>query len=201
MKRISLHRFNDGLTIVVIALCLYVILAPMLPSLSFWWKQSVVQTKPPLVAALEDAKTPEVIPDKNMLVIPSMRLEQEIFESGDQSALKEGIWRYPHASVPDEGLNTVLVGHRFTYGGPAVFYHLDKVKRGDQVVVYWQKQKYEYRVEEVKEVPPTAVEIQHKDTGRDMLTIYTCTPLVTAKNRLVIQAIPISTEGGAHEAS
>lgn len=188
MTRISLRHFNDALTLIVVALCLYVILAPLLPNLSFWWNRSVTHATPPLVAALEDPKNPEPIPDKNMLVVPGLKLEQEIHESRDQSALKKGIWRYPQASAPDEGMNTVLVGHRFTYGGPAVFYHLDKVKVGDQIVVYWQKQKYEYRVEKITEVPPTAVEIQRKDTGKDMLTIYTCTPLVTAKNRLVIQA-------------
>lgn len=193
IHRITLRQFNDTLTVVVVLLCLYVIAAPLLPNISFWWSKSVTRTTPPLVAALEDPKKPEIIPDKNMLVIPGLKMEQEIHESRDQSALRKGAWRYPHASTPDKGMNTVLVGHRFTYGGPAVFYHLDKLKIGDQVVVYWQKQKYEYRVENIKEVPPTAVKIQRKDTGKDMLTIYTCTPLVTAKNRLVIQAVPVQT--------
>lgn len=192
--RISLRHFNDTLTLAVVALCVYVILAPLVPNFSFWWNKSVTRNTSPLIAALEDPEKPEPIPDKNMLVIPGLRIEQEIHESLDQSALRKGTWRYPHASSPDKGMNTVLIGHRFTYGGPAVFYHLDKVKRGDQVVVYWQKQKYEYRVEHIQEVPPTAVEVQREDTGKDMLTIYTCTPLVTAKNRLVIQAVPVQTE-------
>ncbi len=192
MKKLTLRHFNDMLTVIVVVLCLYVVLAPFVPNLSFWWKKSVTKQTPPLVAALEDPTTPEIMPEKNMLVIPSLGLEQEIFESADQSALKKGVWRYPRASSPDQGMNTVLIGHRFTYGGPAVFYHLDKVKVGDTVVLYWNQKKHEYRVDAMTEVAPTATEIQRKDTGKETLTIYTCTPLVTAKNRLVIQASPLN---------
>src|SRR5690606_14306871 len=106
----------------------------------------------------------------------------------------KGVWRDSAAATPDEGLNTVLLGHRFTYGGPAVFYHFEKLQVGDRIVVYWEKQKYSYEIESILEVPPTAVELVKKEVGEERLTLYTCTPLVTAKNRLVIQARPLETE-------
>lgn len=118
-----------------------------------------------------------------------MKLQQPIHE-GDKAALNKGVWHTPLSSAPDKGGNVVLTGHRFTYGGPAVFYHLDKVKQGDEIVLYWHKQKYRYQVEQVLVVPPSAAEVI-APTGQPRLTIYTCTPLVTAKNRLVIQAKPL----------
>ncbi len=145
--------------------------------------------------AAENPSQPEVIPTENTLVIPRINMQQVIRGGNRWQGLKRGVWQNSTAATPDEGLNTVLLGHRFTYDGPAVFYHLDKVRLGDQIIVYWDQKKYQYAVDKIIEVPPSAVEIEQKDVGREMLTIYTCTPLITAKNRLVIQAIPINGEG------
>jgi sortase A len=144
---------------------------------------------PPLVAA--EAKGGETIPKGNTLVIPSMKLQQVVWESPTgYPALNKGVWHHPQSAVPGRGKNVVLIGHRFTYGGPAVFYHLDRVKKGDRIVLYWQEKKYQYQVERLLVVPPTATEIEKAEVGEERLTIYTCTPLVTARNRLVIQARP-----------
>lgn len=165
---------------IVIALCLYIILAP-------FWPQAVYRAEkaPPLVVS-EEKGTKEVIPKDNTLVIPSMKLQQTIHEGG-KWALNKGIWHTPKTGSPESGGNMVLSGHRFTYGGPAVLYHMDKVKKGDKIIIYWQQKKYEYTVRNILVVPPTRSEIQNQ-TEEPLLTIYTCTPLITAKNRLVIQA-------------
>ncbi len=186
--RISLRQFNNGLSLVVIALCLYVILAPLWPKVAYQ-----IQEKAPLVAQAEGkSKEPEKIPKENTLVIPSMNLQQQLHEGGEE-ALNKGIWHMPGSGSPETGGNMVLSGHRFTYGGPAVLYHMDKVKKGDKIVVYWKQKKHEYKVQNIIVVPPTAIEIQDQ-TKDPLLTIYTCTPLVTAANRLVIQAKPIEVE-------
>lgn len=183
--RISLRQFNNGLSLVVVALCLYVILAPLWPQVAYQ-----IDRKAPLVAQAEGkGDGPEKIPKENTLVIPSMNLQQELHGGGEE-ALNKGIWHMPGTGSPETGGNMVLSGHRFTYGGPAVLYHMDKVKEGDKIVIYWKEKKHEYRVERVFVVPPTAVEIQDQ-TKDPLLTIYTCTPLVTAANRLVIQARPV----------
>lgn len=160
----------------VIALCLYIILAPFWPRVSY-----ELQKEPPLA----QADTPP--PEENTLVIPRIKLQQSVHEGEDSSTLQEGVWRRPLASSPPNGGNTVFTGHRFTYGGPAVFYHLDQVRVEDEVVVFWNKKKYEYIVKRIIEVPPSAIEIEDQ-TDDSMLTIYTCTPLITATHRLVIQA-------------
>lgn len=178
--KISLRQFNNLLSVVVVALCLYVILAPLWPKVKYQ-----TQPVPPLVQAIDKGEQ-EVIPDANTLVIPGMKLQQEIHEGGEW-VLNKGVWHQSDTGSPSAGGNMVLSGHRFTYGGPAVFYHLDKVKVGDKIAIFWEKKKYEYEVKEVKEVAPTTTEIL-AHTEKDQLTIYTCTPLLTAKNRLVIVA-------------
>lgn len=197
IPKLPLRRVNNGLTVVVIILSLYIAGAPLLPAVLFWYRTRIAP-KPALVTANspsnpDDSPPPEVFPEENTLVIPRLAMQQVIYDGGSAATLRKGVWHRPHTSSPDQGGNTVLVGHRFTYDGPAVFYSLDKVMAGDKVVVYWQHQKYLYEVSSVTVVPPTAIEIE-APSEESMLTIYTCTPLWTAKNRLVIQAKPVNGE-------
>jgi sortase A len=193
----KLRLFNDLLTVVVISICIYVIAAPFWPQLSLWYKQQDDKTKgAPYAGELArslGAETNSVeskIPDENRLVIPAISLNEKIYEGESENTVNYGVWRRPKTSKPDLGGNTVLVGHRFTYKNPAVFYHLDKVKAGDRFAVYWNKKELLYEVTELKVVPATAIEIE-KPTEDDKLTIYTCTPIWTAKDRLVLVAKPI----------
>lgn len=192
-EKLHLRQINNGLSVVVILLSLYIMAAPLLPAVSFWWKNHF-GSKPPLVIANSPDKgpdaPPEVIPEENTLVIPGLSMQETIHGGSSAAALRKGVWHRPGTSSPDKGSNTVLVGHRFTYDGAAVFYHLDTVKEGDRIVLYWNKQKYSYEVSRVFVVPPTAGEIEFP-TEEPLLTIYTCTPLFTAKDRLVIQAKPV----------
>lgn len=187
-----LRRFNNGLSLVIVTLCLYIIVVPFFPNISFWW-QSFTNSQPALVKAnSQSAKKDEAsepIPADNTLVIPSINMQETIYAGAGADTLNQGVWKRPDTSSPDKGSNMVLAGHRFTYRGAAVFYHLDKIKVGDKIVVYWQAKKYTYQVSRTYVVLPSAVEIE-KPTKEARLTIYTCTPLWTSKSRLVIEAQP-----------
>ncbi len=183
-----LKRINNGLSVLVVFLAAYIMFAPLLPNLSYWWKKSS-PSKPSLVEAYHNggSQNNEQVPDENTLVIPRLVLQEKINEGQTAAALSKGIWRRPKTSNPDQGGNTVIVGHRFTYNDPAVFYHLDKIQTGDEIVLYWDKAIYVYEVTRVFVVPASAVEIE-APTDQPLLTLYTCTPIWTAKDRLVVQA-------------
>jgi sortase A len=131
------------------------------------------------------------MPADNRLVIPKIALDQHIYIGKSQYLVNKGPWARPNTSTPPKGGNTVIVGHRFTYSGPATFYSLDKVAAGDTVVLYWHGKEYDYKVARKEVVPATAIEIE-RPTKDSQLTLYTCTPLWSAKDRLVIIAKPIS---------
>lgn len=172
----------------MVTLCLYVIVAPFLPQATY-----TLASKPPLVVAEEKGKQP-TIPEKNTLVIPRIKLQQEIHENQVPDwGLAKGVWRDPTTSSPDQASNTVLSGHRFTYAGKSVFYHLDKVKADDEIIVYWNKVRYAYKVTSIQEVSPETREVLDP-SEEAQLTLYTCTPLVTAANRLVIVATLLEEE-------
>ena len=169
-------------------LALYMIAWPLLPGFSWWVKHDVVKAKPPTTKALVVAHTSSNgPPQQNTLVIPALNLYEQIHEGKTIAAANHGVWRLPMTSTPDRGGNTVIVGHRFTYAGLAVFYNLDKLKQADQITIYWGKTPYLYQISSIKVVDPSDTSIE-RPSDKKILTLYTCTPLWSTKNRLVIQA-------------
>ena len=134
------------------------------------------------------------IPKTNRLVIPSIGVDMAILEGETEKTLdRGGIWHIPNTSDPIHGSNTVLSGHRWEYLPPSTrtLYLLDKVQIGEPIIVYWHGVEYDYRVGRREIVDPSRVDIQNA-TAEPQLTIYTCTPLFSTKQRLVIFANLIS---------
>ena len=191
-KHSGLRTFNNVLTIIVVLLGVYIIVTPFLPRLTYWWQnRNKSANSIPYKSNLSenDQKDNSNLPNppNRHLVIPSMNLDVEIFEGTSSSTLNKGVWRRPKTSTPDKGGNTVLVAHRFVYTGEAPFYHLDKVKKDDTFAVFWEGKEYNYKVREIKVVNPSAIEIEN-NTSESIITLYTCTPMWTAKQRLVVIA-------------
>jgi sortase A len=65
------------------------------------------------------------------------------------------------------------------------------VKDGEPVIVYWQGKEYDYRISGREVVDPNRVEILN-NTATPRLTIFTCTPLYSTKQRLVLYGELIS---------
>lgn len=131
-------------------------------------------------------------PAVNRLVIPKIGVDVAIVEGANQDvALNQGIWHIPGTSSPDRGSNTVLSGHRFRFlSGPRTLYLLDRMEKGDPIIVYWQGKEYDYVITGTRIVKPNQVEILDPST-KSRLTIFTCSPLFTTKERLVLIAKPI----------
>lgn len=184
MKGVITHkRINNTLAALVALAALYIFVLPFMPAVSWWVKHDA-----PLVGAQAPAvlSSTDSIPADNTLVIPKIDLRTGI-HGGSITSLNKGAWHIPDSGEPDLGGNTVIAGHRFTYSGSAVFYNLDKVQKSDMVYVYWEGKRYEYIIEAINVVPPTDTSLV-APTHSPILTIYTCTPVWSAKDRLVITA-------------
>jgi sortase A len=162
---------------------MYLMAAPFVPQLL--WKLN--PPDPAVYSSASKATKPAPIPTDNLLIIPRLGMQQVIHDGPYQSELNKGVWLVPHTSQPDKQSNTVIIGHRFTYAGPAVFYFLDKVQKGDTIIVDWHGKEYTYRVNTIREVEPTEVSVEDP-TAKPQLTLYTCTPLWTSRHRLVLVA-------------
>ncbi len=185
----DIRRLNIFLSVVGVALAFYVIAMPLLPEAEYLVASA---NETDLQAAAQDPSqkkllgTRDKIPKENVLVIPNIFVDAEINE-GDKDALKKGLWRRPQTSTPELGGNTVIAAHRFMYiDGTNTFYNLDKLKTGDNFIIYWHGKEYDYEIFSIGEVLPTAVEIEH-NTPDPIVTLFTCTPLWTSEKRLVVK--------------
>lgn len=189
-----LKRINNILIIITLFLGLYIIVNPLLPNILFAFRDTTPEVIAPYsgqLAEIVGSSTTTEIPTDNRLVIPTIGIDEAILESNNIGVIDNGgTWRRPNTSSPSKGSNTVIVGHRFYGLNGSTFYNLDKLKINDSIAIYWEGKEYLYSVTDVKVVSPSAVEIE-APTADAQLTLYTCTPLWTAKDRLVITAKPI----------
>ena len=124
---------------------------------------------------------------KNRLFMSGIGVSMPIFESKNADALVKGGWMFPGTSTPEYASNTVIFGHRFRYLPPIsnTFYHLDKVKVGDQFQIQWKGITYRYRVTTVKLIEPTDLSVL-APSDKPIVTLITCAPLFSTKQRLVV---------------
>lgn len=195
LHEFSYKHLNRLLLALIIVINSYILLLPLLPKIQLVLHKNKLKAvsglpyKTNLDSGSTNNKRAE-IPKDERLVIPKIALDEKIYQGDSQYLVNKGIWARPKTSTPPKDSNTVLVGHRFTYDGPATLYNLDKVAVGDKIVVYWGGKEYDYEVSETKVVAASAVEIEQASPN-PKLTIYTCTPLWSAKDRLVVIATPI----------
>lgn len=173
---------------------LYILVSPYLPALDYKIHKGNYAVPAYVQAAQSTSTTTGInnIPTDNRLAIPKIGVDTPIYEGPTVATLNKGVWHRPRTPTPLENGNTVIAGHRFGYN-PSVkpsFYNLDKLVIGDPIIVAWDKKLVSYKVTEVKIVSPEHTEIE-ANTPDKRLTLYTCTPLWTSKNRLVVIAKPV----------
>lgn len=117
------------------------------------------------------------------ITIASAGVDWTFVEGVDRSSLRAGVGHMPGTALPGEPGNAVLSGHRTTHGAP--FLHLDRVRPGDLVTVETASGSHVYQVVEVLVVPPTDTSVTGQWRGA-WLTLTTCTPVFTARERLVV---------------
>jgi sortase A len=116
-----------------------------------------------------------------------------VVEGVSHEDLKKGPGHYPGTALPGEVGNMVISGHRTTYGAP--FNRLDELKDGDAIVLETRDTWFTYRMVRQQVVRPSAVEVTYPVPGdRDakptqkLLTLTTCNPKYSARQRLIITA-------------
>jgi sortase A len=108
-----------------------------------------------------------------------------VVEGTTMSALRAGAGHYPQTPLPCEQGNVAIAGHRTTYGKP--FHNLDMLKPGDPIVLETPIGSCTYKVVRTLVVLPTDTHVVDP-TPTPMLTLTTCHPKGSARQRLVVQA-------------
>jgi sortase A len=116
------------------------------------------------------------------LLIPSIGVSEYVIEGTDAANLRKGPGHYPDTPLPGQHGTSAIAGHRTTYGAP--FRKLDKLKKGDRIVVELPYGTFVYRVDRTQIVDDSALWVTKK-VGHDQLVLTACHPLYSAAQRIV----------------
>jgi sortase A len=122
-----------------------------------------------------------------IIEIPKLGVKAAILEGTDDTALKYTVGHYPGTGNPGKKGNYVLLGHRnYVYGH--YFRRIDELKPRDEVVIKKDLETYTYTITESFVVSPEEVWVL-EDTEEIMLTMITCTPVITYTDRLIVRGV------------
>lgn len=125
--------------------------------------------------------------------IPKLGVNVIVVEGISGNALRAGAGHYPQTPLPCELGNVAIAGHRTGFGEP--FRHLDKLRKGDMIILETPYEQCRYRVSGPIGENSTNPWITHakdwtviRPTPDSVLTLTTCDPPGTSKNRLIVRA-------------
>ena len=144
----------------------------------------VEQDVPPIERgqALARLEIPKI--DKDLIVVPGVSLDD----------LKKGPGHYPETPLPGQLGNASIAGHRTTFGEP--FRHIDELVPGDEIIVtMFTGDRFVYEVASTEIVgPDDYFVVTTTDPNVAELTLTSCDPVYTARNRIAVHAFLVSSE-------
>ena len=128
--------------------------------------------------------------------IPAINVDTVVVEGTSASALRAGAGHYPATPLPCEAGNVAIAGHRTTYGKP--FSNLDRLRNGDEVILETPVGSCTYKISvEPFIVTPTDLSVVANDPAQKIVTLTTCHPRGSAKQRLVVKATMVDSAPAA----
>ncbi len=118
------------------------------------------------------------------LTIPRLDVSTILVEGTDYwSSLAKGPGRYGNTAFPGAGATVGVAGHRTTFSAP--FRHIDRLEKGDQLVLKMPYATFTYRVRGHRIVDKGDWSII-EDVGHEQLVLSACHPLYSASQRWVV---------------
>jgi sortase A len=147
-----------------------------------------VTTEPPTT---EPAAAPADLPAVEegdpiaRIEMPTIGVDNIVVAGVEKSDLKKGPGHYPETPMPGQLGNAAIAGHRTTYGQP--FFDVDKLQVGDEIIVTTLDGRFVYRVTGQQIVSPNDYQVvATTDPTRATLTLTSCHPKYTARERIII---------------
>ena len=140
----------------------------------------------PLVQSLANLPVPTPGVEQAIRIqIPAINVDAPVVQGDGWEQLKKGVAQHIGTADPGQTGNVVLSAHNDIFG--EIFRNLDKLKPGDEVIVFTNQKQYTYVVDGTQLVEPTAVDVM-SPTGSPTLTLISCYPYLVDKQRIVVRA-------------
>jgi len=139
----------------------------------------------PVPAPLPDQWGTRALVEIGRIQIPKTGVDQTVREGIEQMVIDQGPAHWPGTAAFGGWGNVVLAGHRSTHTEP--FLRNAELVPGDEILLSDSTGTYRYAVSSVEVVPASALWIADQHPGR-ALTIFTCHPIGSSAERLVVHA-------------
>lgn len=124
--------------------------------------------------------------------IPKISVSLIIYHTIEENVLQKGIGHVPETHLPVGGKNThcVLAGHT---GLPSakLLTNIDHLKVGDRFYIHVLNEVLEYKIDDVSVVEPDEVSHLNVISGKDCVTLVTCTPYGVNSHRLLVRGVRV----------
>ncbi len=141
----------------------------------------------------------------NGITIPKIFVDEPVIYNVDPNnhaayteALKKGIAHASGTSFPDAGRLGYYFAHsstpEFRNQYNAIFYLLGKLEPGDEVFLWHEGKRFEYRVAWTLETTPEDVSFLSQEYDKETIVMQTCWPPGTTKKRLLVFAQRVDSE-------
>lgn len=119
--------------------------------------------------------------------IPSIAVDLPLYHGTSDATLLEGVGHLEGTSLPigGEGTHSVLTGHR-GLASARMFTDLNRVEKGDRFTISTADRVVFYQVISIKTVDPDQTRSLAPVTGKDLVTLVTCTPLGINSQRIFV---------------
>ena len=119
--------------------------------------------------------------------IPDIKVRLPIYLGCTNNTMAKGAAHLSQTSIPYGGVNShsVIAGH-CGYGYSDYFRYLEKLKKGAEVIIITPFNKLSYCVVNKKIIKPKITEDLLIHTGKDMVTLFTCYPYPSNKQRCCV---------------
>lgn len=130
--------------------------------------------------------------------IPKINVSLVIYHTIEEDVLQNGIGHVEETSLPIGGESThcVLAGHT---GLPSakLLTNMDHLDIGDSFNLYVLDEVLQYRIDDISVVEPSEVSRLNIVSGKDYVTLVTCTPYGVNSHRLLVRGVRVENGSSA----
>jgi sortase A len=132
-----------------------------------------------------DVRTPELEILLGSIEIPRLGVDSVLYQGIREYTLDKGPGHWPGAALPGQPGNSVVVGHRTSYG--RVFRDIDQLEPGDEILYHTFDGTHTYRVTRTEIVTPDALWVVDP-TEEGTTTLIACHPPGSTRERIIVFA-------------
>jgi len=140
----------------------------------------------PVVQSMANIPVPTQGPEQAVRIqLPAIGVDAPVVQGDGWEQLKKGVGQTAGTPNPGQEGNIVLSAHNDVFG--EIFRDLDRLKPGDEVILFTSQRIHTYVVQQTQVVEPTRVEFMDP-TRESVVTLISCYPYLVDDKRIVVRA-------------